>query len=327
MPEGTPEVKQVNTKKFGGQNVEVRIVGKNFDEAKAAAIDHAQSEGWVFIDPFDDPMVQAGQGTIALEIMKEKSASIDTILFPVWGGGLGAGITTFIKSRYPHVEIIGIEQVGSDAMRISLEQGKRVQFHTIDLFAEWTAVKLPWSSTFDILKRHKVPVYTVSKNRLALTVHNLLQRDGIRVETSGGLSVAGLGGIIQKLSGRSIACILSGANIDDVKMIEVEKRARCYHSRRRSYHFRRGARRLSFDFILRQLEDNPHGIEWKVIDPSDENYTIELWWTRDKTNLRLENFETNLIENDCEFDIQYLDIPEVSRVDTFRAPANFSPAE
>ncbi len=209
MPSFTPALKVIATKGYGGQ---VRLAGASFDEAKAAAIEHVEKTGAIFIPPFDDDLVIAGQGTIGLEVL-EDVAGVDTVIVPVGGGGLIAGVALAIKLKRPDIRVIGVEAEGAAAMKNSVDLGEVVPFDNVHTIADGIAVKTPGAKTFEIIREYVDDILTVSDNEIALTVYHLLQRAKILAEPAGAV---GLTAALYKqaaIEGENVVCLISGGNI------------------------------------------------------------------------------------------------------------------
>lgn len=216
MPESTPPQKVQATKEYGA---EVVLTGKNFDEAYAASVQAQKETGALFVHPFDDPLVMAGQGTIGLEILEE-IPDVSAILVPIGGGGLIAGIATAVKETHPHVKIIGIESKAAPSMHYSLKKG-RIQDTPLSVtLADGIAVKKVGKNTFPIVRELVDDVVLVEEEEIALAIVGLLERTKLLVEGAGAVTLAALlNGKAGKLPGKTV-CVLSGGNID-VKTIST----------------------------------------------------------------------------------------------------------
>ena len=159
MPIGTPNIKVDSVERFGGEFVDIRILGNDFDEAKAICLQIAEDENLFFVPPFDDPFVIAGQGTIGIEIL-EKIPNPDAVFVQIGGGGLAAGVSEYIKGKNnppPNTKVIGVECVGQDAMAQSLAAGHPVLLDSVDPFADGTAVRIPGDETFRVCQKRLEP--------------------------------------------------------------------------------------------------------------------------------------------------------------------------
>jgi len=216
MPESTPPQKVFATRDYGA---EVVLAGRNFDEAYKAAVAAGKASGALFVHPFDDHLVMAGQGTIGLEILEEMP-DIANILVPVGGGGLLAGVATAIKETHPHVRIIGVESKAAPGMHNSLQAGKVLETPVTVSLADGIAVKKVGSKTFPIIQNLVDEIVLVDEEDISLAIVALLERTKLLVEGAGAVTLAALlSGAAQHLTGKTV-CLLSGGNID-VKTISV----------------------------------------------------------------------------------------------------------
>lgn len=216
MPESTPPQKVFATRDYGA---EVVLIGRNFDEAYAAALKAQQETGALFVHPFDDPLVMAGQGTIGLEVLQE-IPDLSTILVPIGGGGLIAGIATAIKETHPRVRIIGVEAAAAPSMHYSLKRGEIVEMPLTVSLADGIAVKRVGQNTFPVVRELVDEVVLVEEEEIAQAIVALLERTKLLVEGAGAVTLAALlNGKVPAISGKTV-CLLSGGNID-VKTIAV----------------------------------------------------------------------------------------------------------
>jgi threonine dehydratase len=216
MPETTPPQKVFATRDYGA---EVVLTGKNFDEAYAAAQKYQQDTGALFVHPFDDPLVMAGQGTIGLELLNELP-DLANILVPIGGGGLIAGIATAIKETHPQVRIIGVEAAAAPSMHYSLERGRITEVPLAVSLADGIAVKRVGQRTFPIVRELVDEVVLVEEEEIAQAIVGLLERSKLLVEGAGAVTLAALlNRRVKDLSGKTV-CLLSGGNID-VKTIAI----------------------------------------------------------------------------------------------------------
>lgn len=210
MPESTPPQKVFATRDYGA---EVVLVGRNFDEAYAEAVKAGRESGALFVHPFDDPLVMAGQGTIGLEVLRELP-DLANIFIPIGGGGLISGIASAIKATHPHVRIIGVEAAAAPSMHYSLKRGKIVEAPLAFSLADGIAVKRVGRTTFPIVQELVDEVVLVEEEEIALAIVTLLERTKLLVEGAGAVTLAALlNGRARDISGKTV-CLLSGGNID-----------------------------------------------------------------------------------------------------------------
>ena len=210
MPKTTPLIKVEATRNYGA---EVILEGDCYDDAYKEARRLEKESDLVFIHPFDDPDVMAGQGTIGLEILEDLS-DVHSILVPIGGGGLIAGIATAVKALNPSVKVIGVEPDGARAMTDSLFRNKIQTLDKVDTIADGVAVKTPGTHTFSVIKDLVDEIITVSDPELMESFLLLLERHKLIAENSGVLSLAALNKL--KIRGEKIVSVISGGNIDVV---------------------------------------------------------------------------------------------------------------
>ncbi len=215
MPTTTPLIKVNRTKALGA---EVVLYGDVYDEACARALELAQEHGYTFIHPFDDPDVATGQGTIAMEIIKDLPL-VDIVLVPVGGGGLATGVSTLVKMLKPDIRVIGVEPEGAACLKASLEAGKVVTLREVNTIADGTAVKTPGKKIFPYLQKNLDEVITVPDSDLVVSFLDMVENHKMIVENSGLLTVAALRQIDCK--DKKVVSILSGGNMDVITMSSV----------------------------------------------------------------------------------------------------------
>ena len=215
MPTTTPLIKVNRTKAYGA---EVILHGDVYDDAARHALKLAEEKGYTFVHPFDDPAVATGQGTIAMEIIKELPL-VDMILVPVGGGGLATGVSTLAKLLKPNVQVIGVEPAGAACLTASLNAGKVVTLPGVNTIADGTAVKTPGEHIFPYLQQNLDQVVTVPDEELVEAFLDMVENHKMVVENSGLLSVAALRHI--DCAGKKVACVLSGGNMDVITMSSV----------------------------------------------------------------------------------------------------------
>ncbi|HEM5271604.1 TPA: threonine ammonia-lyase IlvA [Streptococcus suis] len=231
MPITTPQQKIGQVKFFGGDYVEIRLVGDTFDESAKAAQDYTQESGKTFIDPFDDENVQAGQGTVAYEILEEaeeQTISFDQILVPIGGGGLVAGVSTYLKEHAPEIKIVGVEASGARSMKAAFDKGRPVKLDQIDKFADGIAVQKVGKSTYEVARKYVDRLIGVDEGWISGTILDLYSKLGIVAEPAGAATIAALEVVKDQIKGQTICCIISGGNNDINRMPEMEERALIY---------------------------------------------------------------------------------------------------
>ncbi len=215
MPTTTPLIKVNRTKSYGA---EVVLYGNVYDEACDYALKLAEEKGYTFIHPFDDLTVATGQGTIAMEIVKELPL-VDCILVPIGGGGLATGVSTLAKLLNPNIHVIGVEPAGAACLTASFKAGEVVTLPTVSTIADGTAVKTPGKEIFPYLQKNLDDIITVEDDELIVAFLDMVENHKMIVENSGLLSVAALNHLDFK--GKKVVSVLSGGNMDVITMSSV----------------------------------------------------------------------------------------------------------
>ena len=215
MPTTTPLIKVNRTKGYGAQVV---LHGNVYDEACEHAYRLAEEHGYTFVHPFDDPSVATGQGTIAMEIIKELPL-VDYILVPIGGGGLATGISTLAKLLNPKIKVIGVEPAGANCLQESIKAGEVVTLSGVNTIADGTAVKTPGKVIFPYLQQNLDDIITVQDEDLVTAFLDMVENHKMVVENSGLLTVAALKDL--NVKNKKIVSVLSGGNMDVITMSSV----------------------------------------------------------------------------------------------------------
>lgn len=215
MPTTTPLIKVERTKGYGA---EVVLHGDVYDEACEHAMHLAETEGYTFIHPFNDPVVATGQGTIAMEIVQELPL-VDTILVPIGGGGLSCGVSTFAKLYNPKIRVIGVEPAGAACMKASVEAGHVVKLPAASTIADGTAVLEPGDLVYPYVRDNVDEIITVEDEELIVSFLDMVENHKMVVENSGLLTVAALKHLPPE--NKRVVSILSGGNMDVITMSSV----------------------------------------------------------------------------------------------------------
>ena len=221
MPVTTPRQKTKQVKLFGKDKVEVVLKGDTFDEA-------SKEVEAVFIHPFDDEKVIAGQGTVALELLEDSSKPIDYLFVPIGGGGLAAGIVTVFKQLSPHTKIVGVEPVGAASMKTSIEKGVNTALEHINNFVDGAAVKRVGEQAFEICKASLEDIVLVPEGKVCTTILRMYNEEAIVVEPAGALTISALDFYKGQIKGKNVVCIVSGSNNDITRMQEIKERSLLY---------------------------------------------------------------------------------------------------
>lgn len=228
MPTTTPKQKITQVAMFGKEFVEIVLEGDTFDESSIKAIEFAEKKGRSFISPFNDPKTIEGQATVGVEILQKASDEIDYIFVPIGGGGLAAGLGSYIKQLSPNTKIIGVEPMGAASMKASIEAGHIVELDEIDKFVDGAAVKRVGDLTFEICKNVVDDIITVPEGKVCTTILELYNKSAIVVEPAGALSISALDFYADKIKGKRVICIVSGSNNDITRTEEIKERSLLY---------------------------------------------------------------------------------------------------
>jgi threonine dehydratase len=227
MPVTAPQVKVEAVRRFGGATVEVVLAGDSYSEAQATAARLQAERGAVFVHPFDDADVIAGQATIALELLAQHRGPLQAVFVPVGGGGLLAGIASVIKALRPEVQVIGVQAADADAMVRSLETDERVVLDEVGLFADGTAVKQVGALTFALCRQHVDAMLRVDTDAICAAIRDIYQETRSVPEPSGALALAGLKqyAAAHGAGDGALVAVVSGANMNFDRLRFVAERA------------------------------------------------------------------------------------------------------
>jgi threonine dehydratase len=228
MPNTTPNQKVTQVKRFGGDQVEVILTGDTFDDALAEALRMSEEREMPFIHPFEDPMTIAGQGTIGLEILNDVTEPVDYLFVGIGGGGLAAGVASYVKSLSPYTKVIGVEPAGAPGMKASVDSGQVVDLERIEKFVDGAAVRRVGSINYEICKEMVDTFVTVPEGKVCTTILELYNENAIVAEPAGALSIAALDLFKEEIRGKNVVCILSGGNNDINRMQEIQERSLIY---------------------------------------------------------------------------------------------------
>ena len=228
MPKTTPKQKVKQVQLFGKSFVEIVLIGDTFDDAYAKAADDATANNIIFVHPFDDLKVIAGQGTVGLEILENCKEQIDYVFVPIGGGGLSAGLSEVFKKLSPNTKIIGVEPQGAPAMKTAIATGKNTPLESIDKFVDGAAVKQVGNLTFEICQRNLDAIILVPEGKVCTTILRLYNEEAMVVEPAGALTIAALDFYKDEIKGKNIVCIVSGSNNDIERTAEIKERSLLY---------------------------------------------------------------------------------------------------
>ncbi len=224
MPRTTPEIKVDAVRSLGA---DVVLVGDHYADAQRRAEQMAAADGLVFIHPFDDPLVIAGQGTVAVEMLRQCAHDLSAIFVPVGGGGLIAGIAAYVKALVPAARVVGVEPVDADAMAQSLAAGERVRLTHVGMFADGVAVQQVGEHTFPIVQNTVSEIVRVTNDEVCAAIKDIFDDTRTIMEPAGALAVAGLKAHVERrgIHGQRMAAVLSGANMNFDRLRFVAERA------------------------------------------------------------------------------------------------------
>ena len=224
MPQTTPPIKVNAVRKLGGKAV---LHGDNYDAAFAHACELEVETGYPFIHPFNDPDTIAGQGTVGIEICRQKEGRIDVVFLPIGGGGLASGVSLLMKYLRPETRIIGVEPEDAASMKASIEAGKPVVLGEVGIFADGVAVKSPGDKTFSICQKTLDDVITVSVDEMCAAIRDVFDDTRTLMEPAGALSVAGLKKYVEQtgVADQDLVAITTGANVNFDRLRHITERA------------------------------------------------------------------------------------------------------
>jgi len=227
MPVITPNQKITQTKMFGEEWIDVKLVGDTFDDCAIAAKKYTEENALTFIPPFDDLKIAEGQGTVGIEILEDEP-EVDFLFVPVGGGGLSAGVGTYFKTFSPKTTIVGVEPEGAPSMLEAIKAGHPVTLENIERFVDGASVKRVGDIIFPICREALDDMHLVPEGKVCSTILKLYNEDAIVVEPAGALSIAALDDYADVIKGKNVVCIVSGGNNDIDRMQEIKERSLQY---------------------------------------------------------------------------------------------------
>ncbi|WP_170334268.1 threonine ammonia-lyase IlvA [Ruegeria arenilitoris] len=226
MPVTTPQQKIQKTRIFGGDNIEIHLIGDYFDDTLAAAQAWCAQQGGHFLSPFDDEDVIEGQASLAVEIEAQLGGLPDHVILPVGGGGMSSGVATWFGDR---THCLFVEPKGGACLHAAMAAGHPVALDHIDNFVDGAAVGKIGAKPFELLKdRHLSDVHVLSEDRICTTMIEMLNVEGIVLEPAGALAIEALGDIQSFIRNKTVVCVTSGGNFDFERLPEVKERAQRY---------------------------------------------------------------------------------------------------
>jgi threonine dehydratase len=232
LPRTTPRQKRDRIAVLGGDLVEVRVIGDNYDDAAEEALRYAAGTGATLVPAFDDPRTIAGQGTAVAEAITQLGTVPDLVVLPVGGGGLLAGAVSWLGRRHPGVRVIGVEPAGAACVAAALVAGGPVTLAALDGFVDGAAVRRAGEVTYPLIRDSGAELLPVAEGRVCTEMLALYQSDGIIAEPAGALAAAALGDVVRPDPGATVLCLLSGGNNDVSRYAEVVERALVHEGRK-----------------------------------------------------------------------------------------------
>lgn len=227
MPVITPQQKVQQTKLFGEDFIDIKLVGDTFDDCAIAAKEFTAQNNLTFIPPFDHIRIIEGQSTVGVEILEEQD-NIDFVFMPVGGGGLAAGVGSYFKTFSPKTRLIGLEPQGAPSMKAAFEAGQPVTLENIERFVDGAAVKRVGDLNYTICREVLDQIELVPEGKVCTTILKLYNEEAIVVEPAGALSIAALDLFADQIRGKKVVCIISGGNNDIDRMQEIKERSLQY---------------------------------------------------------------------------------------------------
>ena len=259
LPASTPRQKRKRIATIGGKWVEPVIVAGDFDEANRVAAAAAKEGGKVYVHPYDDPYTIAGQGSIAVDLDSQLPADTDMVLIPVGGGGLIAGMATWLKAHRPGIRIVGVESAGAASMKAALQAGNPVSLDRVDSFVDGTAVGRAGDLTYQIVRELVDDIVVVPEGAVCTEMLDLYHSEGVIAEPAGALASAVARNFLPQIPNGSVICLVSGRNNDLSRYAEVTERSGRYEGLRHyflvTFNQEPGALRSFLNDVLSDGED------------------------------------------------------------------------
>ncbi|PHQ99092.1 MAG: threonine dehydratase [Marinosulfonomonas sp.] len=226
MPVTTPRQKINKTRIFGGDNIEIRLVGDYFDDTLASAQAYCAEVGAHFLSPFDDVDVIEGQASVAVEMLEQLGRAPDMVVLPVGGGGLSSGIMSYLSDHAPETAMRFVEPTGGPSLTAAIAAGKPVTLNKVDSFVDGAAVARIGDENFAVLKNTPAKdILLAPEDRVCTTIIEMLNVEGVVLEPAGALSIDVLPDLSDQIKGKTVVCITSGGNFDFERLPEVKERA------------------------------------------------------------------------------------------------------
>lgn len=273
MPVTTPEQKIRKTRLFGGDWVQVQLVGDYFDDTLRASQAYCKDVGGHFLSPFDDPDVIEGQATVTYEMLEQLGRAPDVFVVPVGGGGLSSSARLLLSARAPETEIFYVEPTGGKSLAAAVQAGAPVALAQVDTFVDGAAVAQIGVNTFAALKGIDADhVLDIPEDRICTTILDMLNTEGIVLEPAGALALDALKDIKDKIKGKTVVCVSSGGNFDFERLPEVKERAQRYAGVKKYFILRLPQRPGALKDFLGLLGPNDDIARFEYLKKSARNF-------------------------------------------------------
>ncbi|HNQ91667.1 MAG TPA: pyridoxal-phosphate dependent enzyme [Alphaproteobacteria bacterium] len=303
MPMSTPMMKQRAVKLHGQEHVEIVLVGDTYDQASDAAKDYAAKNNVPYVHPFDDLYTIAGQATIADELVLSGEGPFDYVFLQIGGGGMAAGVSSWLKLHHPNTKIIGVEGIGQACMSASLKHGEPVTLHEVDTFCDGTAVKRPGALTFQICSKTLDGTVEVTNEEVCAAIQKFWDAKRVIPEPAGAMGLAGLVKFASEnkdaIRGKKLLCILCGANMDFGKLALISAQSAIGANRRRYLRFHLSEKGGSLLGLLDRIFTDVNVTEFQYGKISDtDGYPIIAFEAMPQ---KIEELQENLHKEKIEF--------------------------
>lgn len=273
MPVTTPQQKIDKTRAFGGDAVEIVLIGDYFDQTLAAAQDHCRAVGARFLSPFDDPDVIEGQASVAVELMHQMVRAPDIVVLPVGGGGLASGVTGYLRAIGAATRFHFVEPMGGASLLAALQAGGPVRLPRINTFVDGAAVAQLGHTNYRMLDWiNPDAVHLAPEDRICVTMLEMLNVEGIVLEPAGALSVDVLPEIAQDIRGKTVVCVTSGGNFDFERLPEVKERAQRFSGTKKYFILRMPQRPGALREFLMMLGPDDDIARFEYLKKSARNF-------------------------------------------------------
>jgi len=273
MPVTTPDQKILKTRTFGGDAVEIELIGDFFDETLAAAKAHCAQTGAHFLSPFDDEDVIEGQASVAVEMVEALGQAPDRLVLPVGGGGLSAGMISYLDGIGAATHYTLVEPAGGASLSAALQIGAPQTIRITDTFVDGAAVARIGDRTFEVLHRlSPADVVIAPENRICVTIEDMLNLEGIVLEPAGALSVNALDDIADQIVGQQIVCVTSGGNFDFERLPEVKERAQNWQGLKKYFILRLPQRPGALRDFLDLLGEHDNITRFEYLKKNSRNF-------------------------------------------------------